>query len=344
MLEERKPGEVSILHARCVHADRTGTNRSDGTLRQCPFCLHKRRFQTTGGQSQITLTCRYRPEGIVRIMVPLPHKRQVGLACLAHELVGADNSRNQSLACRKLQLVGSHAIHPQYRPAVFPLHRYQIGNAPHCTAILKQIGKPPSVRRIHQSALGNTTVLKDNASLVRSRYLIGTVHHHCTHTVPWPSDVEQIIPAIYLEQLRAFCPQHNITACRSTGILQQHPFRTGFQAGQICLQFRNKQLAIAINQIIPAIFIKEESMVMTRRCELHTLPRSFLNIACHEKISLTGGLCKSGNIIHPFVIADTACPRATSVGILPVIQIHGRNIVGQPIIRIAHQFPVHQIL
>jgi len=68
-------------------------------------------------------------------------------------------------------------------------------------------------------------------------------------------------------------------------------------------------------------------MVVVSWGERNGFPWTFFNIFGLVDVILIGGLGKSGDIKHSFVVTDTASPGPFAIGAFAIVKIHGIHII-----------------
>lgn len=256
LLEERQSGKVAFRHVRDVQGDDAFTRRAEGALGQGVPGLQEVRLHAPRLQAQESLPLPHGPQGIVRLVVPLPYEGQVGVAAFPVEIVGVHDAAHQSRTCRQGQRVGHPSVGSDGRPSVFPLYGCQIGDASHRTVVAEKVGKPPAVGRIDEAALCDAPVAKHHLPLPRPGERAGAVDDHRAHALGRPGDVEQVVHPVLLEQLRAL-GRKPPTARRGAGILDKYPLRPFFHAGEVVFQFRNGEAAAAPYDVAASVIVEE---------------------------------------------------------------------------------------
>ena len=166
---------------------------------------------------------------------------------------------------------------------------------------------------------------------------------HRAHAPPRPGDVEEVVLAVHLEQLRTLGRQPDVRARRCAGILDQDLVQAPrLGPRNVCLEFGDAEGAAAGNHVGLAVVIEEQRMVVEHRLEGNRLPRPLLDVLGRINVGLAGGAGEGRDIVGALVVPQAARPRPFAVAALARGEVEFIDIV-QGIVGVTDQPPVHEV-
>ena len=291
-------------------------------------------------------------------MVPLPDEREVAVAGLAVELVGGDALRDGGVlhVDRERGQGLAVAVGADHRPAVFPGHGDEERDASDAAAVAEDHGVPFSVRGVDEAALGDAFALIDELGF------IGAGDFVCAGAVDAadgrPADIEEVVFAVDQVHLGAFEEAAGVS-CVTGGVRAgDEEFRSAAGADiavpldrfEVGGQFDDLAVAAVENDVVAAVVVKHEGMVVVTLERGDALPVALGRILAGPDVGLVRGLGEGGDVERAVLVADAARPGAVAVFVLAVgereavLHVLGQVVVQQIVVAVADDLPVHQVL
>ena len=169
---------------------------------------------------------------------------------------------------------------------------------------MKENGIPISLRRIHDATLGNAAAAIPSViahHIPAGKLTLRGIRHKAGLRPPprlsGHVNKENIILPINLIKMRSLIAQIGIVP-----VFYDNPVKSALlRPAEVRRKLRQMHLPVAIDNIHPAVIVKEQGIVMVEALDLALLPRS-LNILCPVQIGLMGVIGHKDHIIHSLMI------------------------------------------
>ena len=230
------------------------------------------------------------------------------------------------------------------RPVVHPGRAVDVGTPPHGAAITEEIRVPFAIGRFNQRSLRDALELEDDAAFPGALPRARTVHHRRTALLP-PADIDDVVPAVALEDLRALAEPGLLDAVIH---LRDDDLAAVDKTGQVALHLRQPHLEpfgtplARIN--IDAPLIEEDRGIILRLRQTCKRPGFGLRIARPKKVRHIDRRVEADDIkiAVRLVVADRRGVGAHAVVVLAVLQTILGTVLGR-FVAIACDLPVDEI-
>ena len=340
ILEGHQSRDVAILEAASVQGNAPRALRSEGALRQDVADHAQLGVSAPGCDSQVAGMRRKRPVGDVWIVVPLPFERERG----AGKFIGGDDAAAHGVRREGGGEARGGLAAVEGWPGVRPAHREEPRGAAYAAVILEQVAHPAVFLGVHQASLRYALVAVDDLAFPRAREALAAMDDFCPRASGGPADVEDVVVAVDLVDLRPFRGQIDVRACGRGSVGDQRAVpTTGFQAREVSGELHDPDVAATVEDVIvPVVVEKKRGVVVHRVVGREELPRGRVNVLRSVEVGLVRGVGREEAVECSILVAQAACPGALAVGTLATREVQLVD-VGHGLVHVACHLPVYEV-
>ena len=228
-------------------------------------------------------------------------------------------------------------------PAIYPAEGHHHRDASHRAVILEEQQRPGAIVQLYRATLGHTgeaaiqIKLHEFATLESIRQTVGTVAAHGAHAALSPMDVEQVVPAVMLDEMAALPAEHDVLAVLKDDAVKAAFFLGGEIVGQLC----QADGTVAVGHVDTAIIIKEQAGVVPEAVHLLTEPGA-LGIIRGIVVGMLGVVGGKHHMELRSVVLKGGGPHAPGVDVAAVHALMGG--FAEDVIDIGAVLPVHHVV
>ncbi|MFM1944595.1 MAG: hypothetical protein RI897_3577 [Verrucomicrobiota bacterium] len=258
-LEESEASEVAVVHASGIERGGAGAGGAEGALGERIAGGEDVGVGAAGFEPEKSGVFGEGPEGVVRVMVPLPGEGEGVVERGAVEVIGLDDTGDETLVGGQAERIGDLSVGAEDGPVILPGDGDEVGDTADGAVVTEEVGEPFSFGCIDESALGDTFILEGDAAFVGSGDGFAAMDDYCAHTAAGPGDIKEVIVAIDFEELGAFGGE----ACGAGGYgrgVGDDDFveAVGLDASEVGFEFDEAEVTGAVEHVGAVVVVEEE--------------------------------------------------------------------------------------